>query len=129
MRIVFYFMTLKRLKELDGLLALIRFHNIHKKHAFNTIWISGMEIKQIEELVFTLNCFGYITIEPSARKYSTKYLLWITEAGMKFCQNGGFIAEEKREKMEKIKLFVSVIVSVITVAAAIAGIITCLNTK
>ncbi|GKH14702.1 hypothetical protein CE91St12_29120 [Bacteroides uniformis] len=46
---------------LDGPLNVIRFHNTEHNQDFDTDWILDMNTKQIEDMVFTLHAYGYIT--------------------------------------------------------------------
>lgn len=108
-------------ERLDGPLNIIRFHNIERNQDFDTDWISDMSDNQVQEIVFTLHTYGYITYKVISRGHSTAYLCRLTPAGMKFCQEGGFKAiVEMKKKEKKGKLYKVVIAIISTIAATIA---------
>jgi len=113
-------------KELDGFLTLTKHHNIVKNHAFNTIWIGDVNADKIKEIAFTLESFGYITIENQKLRSDEKFHVWITESGMKFLQEGGFVALEKIKKEQKRKKRLGIIYTVLGIIAALLTIISVL---
>ena len=96
----------------------MRFHNTERNQDFDTDWISDMDTKQIEDMVFTLHAYGYITYKHKPKSHHTAYLCRLTPEGMRFCQEGGFRAiAEKKEKLYK------VVIAVISTMAATLAII------
>lgn len=109
-------------EHLDGLLAVMRYHNVKRNQDFDTDWISDLSEEQIQEMVISLRTYGYITYKGVTRKYHTAYLCRLTSEGMKFCKEGGFKALEakkQRQKINSIGWVIAVIASLSTIGAFI----------
>lgn len=107
---------------LDGLLAVMRHHNVSRNQAFDTDWISDMSDEQMQEVVITLHTYGYIIYKKVVRDYHVAYLCRLTPEGMKFCQEGGFqelAAKKKHQKINAIGGVIAVIASLATIGAFI----------
>lgn len=65
---------------------------------FDTNWIEDLRYDQIEEIVFTLHTYGYITYK---KQKDNSYLCRLTPEGMKFCQSGGFKEQKKKNNGRK----------------------------
>ena len=59
-------------KQLDGLLAVIRFHNVSRNQDFDTDWISDLSEERIQEMVVTLYTYGYITYKKLSAAIETR---------------------------------------------------------
>ena len=109
-------------KQLDGLLAVIRFHNVSRNQDFDTDWISDLSEERIQEMVVTLYTYGYITYKKVSREHHTTNLCRLTPEGMKFCKEGGFRALEvkkRRQKINSLGWVIAVIASLSTIGAFI----------
>ena len=108
---------------LDGPLNVMRFHNTERNQDFDTDWISDMNTKQIEDMVFTLHAYGYITYKHKPKGHRTAYLCRLTPEGMRFCQEGGFKAIIDNKRKEKKEKLYKVVIAVISTMAATLAII------
>lgn len=109
-------------EQLDGPLAVMRYHNVSRDQDFDTDWISDLSAEQIQEVVITLHTYGYITYKKVPREYHYTYLCRLTPEGMKFCKEGGFqelAAKKKRQKINSIGWVIAVIASLATIGAFI----------
>lgn len=101
----------------------MRFHNTEHNQDFDTDWISDMNTKQIEDMVFTLHAYGYITYKNKPKSHHTAYLCRLTPKGMRFCREGGFRAIAEKKKKEKKEKLYKVAIAVISTMAAMLAII------
>lgn len=100
----------------------MRYHNMSRNQDFDTDWISDMTDEQTLEMVLTLHAYGYITYKKVQRQYHSTYLCRLTSEGMKFCNTGGFKAQEQFKRKKRNKLIgeiIAIIASLATIATFI----------
>ena len=103
----------------DSFLVLIRYHTL-RGQSFDTDWMKNVSVKELNQIVITLQTYGYITC---LKKGFGSYYCKLTSKGMEFCQKGGFKELQKQKTKNRQKQLCKITLAIISLISAILAII------